>query len=360
MFWTGIINHRCVQSFSFSCPASFLFRLFSLFKTTLIFLNVSQMTLQQTEEMSVITSVHKGRNLCNGCVPHHSPPTCQQRRRCAYIAEMKLRIYHMYISRLMNKGSLSAAISAALMFFQAAEQAFTSHHETVVNWTTAEHDWSAKISSREWEWAKGLSAAYIPVVPVRSQCACRSINQTNKALRFLSSSFPTAVSWHISLRECFHLLLCSPFRCSRTVPLYFNLWNMERCYRRRWCHPGQPSVRRITTSPRPARGVRSMLICIEAMNSCEMLVLLLSIFLVTPEGRLEWNQCFFSSCSPPTPPRRLPEYNFLYLHRPNEIPARLPWGSLIISVEVTKLGANENHSYSLTLLCGRALVFSTL
>lgn len=75
----------------------------------------------------------------------------------------------MYISYLTNKGSLSAV----LMFFQAAEQGFTSHHETVVNWTTAQRDWSAKISAREWQWAKGLSAAYISVVPVRSQCACR-------------------------------------------------------------------------------------------------------------------------------------------------------------------------------------------
>lgn len=208
------------------------------------------------------------QNLCNGWVPNHShPPTCQQRHQFAYVAEMKLRIYHIYMSRLMNKGSLSAA----LMFFQAAEQRFTTHHEIVVNWTRAQRNWSAKISAREWEWEKGLSAAYIPVVPVRMQCACRSINQTNKALRFLSSSFPAVVSWHISLWECFHLLLCSPFRCSRTVLLYFNLWNTERSYRQRWCHPGQPSVWRIATSPRPARGVRSMLICIEAMNSCEML-----------------------------------------------------------------------------------------
>lgn len=159
MFCTGIINHQCVQSFSFSHLASFLFCL-ALCKTTLISLNMNQITLQtdRTDERHCFCT--KRQNLCNGCVPHHSLPTCQQRRQCAYIAEMKLRIYHMYISRLTNKGLLSAA----LMFFQAAEHGFTSHYETVVNWTTAQRDWSAKISAREWEWAKGLSAAYIPAV----------------------------------------------------------------------------------------------------------------------------------------------------------------------------------------------------
>lgn len=266
MFCTVIINHQCVQSFSFSCPASFLLRLFSLFETTLISLNVSQMISQQTEQMSVITSVHKCRIFVMAFTPHMSTMASMCLRSWNEIKN----ISHVHFTP-MNKGLLSADVSAAFMFFHAAEQGFTSHHETVVNWTTAEHDWSAKISSKEWELEKGLSAAYIPVVPVRSQCACRSINQMNKALQFLSSSFPAAVSWHISLQECFHLLLCSPFRCSRTVPLYFNLWNTERSYRQRWCHPGQPSVWRIATSPRPARGVRSMLICIETMNSCEML-----------------------------------------------------------------------------------------
>lgn len=119
-------------------------------------------------------------------------------------------------------------------FFHADEHVFTSHHETI-NWTAVQtHCNLAKfmLESEQGPFASLRSSC----VCVRSQYDCRSINQANEALRFLCSSFRSAVSWHISLREHFHLLLCSPFQCCRNAPLYFNLWSTERSSRHWWCH----------------------------------------------------------------------------------------------------------------------------
>lgn len=199
--------------------------------------------------MSVISSAYISRIFCNDCVPYRAPLAIQKAASvlcgqwCAYIAELKLRKY-THRSCIWVVDPKKKVLSILYIWKEPKQRhPFNTHRlfcaasqQSVISRPIMEFICTIQLENE----CKccSFSAAFehftYHVVTLCSACglvgieySCRSIKQTNWALRFgqlrlLKCCYDKYLRMNVPF-----ILLCRLCQHCTNSPLYFNLWSTE-------------------------------------------------------------------------------------------------------------------------------------